>query len=1080
MKQLFLRLWTFLFAITGLLAPMQTLRAAPVTALNNVMSRQLAGAQSTHRIRFITPSGVGAPGDTITLTFDPQFTVAVTNADVVLTHGPTGIETTETMGAAAAAGVWGVSTAGDIITLTPPTDAGLGEISPGDEVRITINTSETALQNPGTSGEDYTIIVGGGFGDSGSLDVPIVDNDAVSVSVTVNNATGGGGGGGGGCLGLACTDFTPPTLLNVRVVNITTSTALVLWETDEPANTFVEYGFTTGYASGTISDGSLTLSHSALITGLDANTLYHLRVRSTDAAGNSSTSADITFTTLVINTTQQLVISNVQAILITDTTAVITWNTNLLSDSKVDFGLTTGYGMLSLDDTDTTSHVINLSGLNQNTVYHFKVTSETATLATTTQDYTFTTLRDLVAPANPFSFSATAGNQQNTLSWSNPLDPDFSHVRILARTDRYPQDPNDGALVYQGNQTTALHSGLVASTNYKYTNFAYDRSGNRSSGAITDATPFGDIVLPPTSTEPTPTSTLPNPPATTTTRPSTTSTEPLPTTSSTASTTTPPVVTSTEMTPTSTEPVATSTTSTVPATPTTTTKPIVKTEQANPDFSILNGTIDIIDGGRVDTIPGQTITIRIPAEQLKGAVESAMVRVGNDRYLLTKDGNGDYVASFVPPTGDSRAMVEVTYQNGNRLVSDTAINSVLPGFIYRRDIPIVGEKIPMENVRITLYVLRNGEWVLWSGMATRQANPIITVASGRWGFAVENGQYRVVVEREGYETITEEVTVTNNRLGFEAEMRVPTVVPEAAAVIATVATIANVATAASLLNYLWYLLTQPFLFFGARKRKKWGVVYNAITKQPVDLAAVRLIHAQTGLVLQTRVSDANGRFYFHVKKGQYKIDASKTGYQFPSETTKDLKEDDQFLDVYHGQGISVDEESDITVNIPLDPSLKEETPRKVIIKHYLRKLQGILAMVSVLITLGALIYEPSWLLGGLFAFQLGTYMLFRKLVSSRRPKNWGIVSEEGTKNPLERVVMRIYDRKYNKLLETQVTDGRGRYGFLANKNIYFITADKPGFERFKSDDIDLSKAKELTIEKPVKLKRKEPEVLPKV
>ena len=50
--------------------------------------------------------------------------------------------------------------------------------------------------------------------------------------------------------------------------------------------------------------------------------------------------------------------------------------------------------------------------------------------------------------------------------------------------------------------------------------------------------------------------------------------------------------------------------------------------------------------------------------------------------------------------------------------------------------------------------------------------------------------------------------------------------------------------------------------FGRRKRAKWGVVYNALTKLPVDLAVVRLVDVKTGRVIRSRVTDSEGRYAF--------------------------------------------------------------------------------------------------------------------------------------------------------------------------------------------------------------------------
>jgi hypothetical protein len=71
----------------------------------------------------------------------------------------------------------------------------------------------------------------------------------------------------------------------------------VSWTTNEASDTQVEYGTTTSYGSSTQVNTAMTTSHSAQLSGLNASTLYHYRVKSKDAAGNLATSGDLTFTT---------------------------------------------------------------------------------------------------------------------------------------------------------------------------------------------------------------------------------------------------------------------------------------------------------------------------------------------------------------------------------------------------------------------------------------------------------------------------------------------------------------------------------------------------------------------------------------------------------------------------------------------------------------------------------------------------------------------------------------------------------------------------------------------------------------
>ncbi|MFC2016700.1 DUF4838 domain-containing protein, partial [Chloroflexota bacterium] len=69
------------------------------------------------------------------------------------------------------------------------------------------------------------------------------------------------------------------------------------------------------------------------------------------------------------------VISNVQTPIITDTTATITWTTDDLSDSTVNYGLTSALGSVESDPTSVTSHSVGLTGLSSDTTYYYTVTS---------------------------------------------------------------------------------------------------------------------------------------------------------------------------------------------------------------------------------------------------------------------------------------------------------------------------------------------------------------------------------------------------------------------------------------------------------------------------------------------------------------------------------------------------------------------------------------------------------------------------------------------------------------------------------------------------------------------------------
>ncbi|MHA3774164.1 fibronectin type III domain-containing protein [Verrucomicrobiota bacterium sgz303538] len=90
-------------------------------------------------------------------------------------------------------------------------------------------------------------------------------------------------------------DSTPPAISALTAAPTNTG-ATVSWTTDEASSSRVEYGATTSYGA-VATDAKLGTAHSLAISGLTAGTTYHYRVQSTDAAGNTATSADGTFST---------------------------------------------------------------------------------------------------------------------------------------------------------------------------------------------------------------------------------------------------------------------------------------------------------------------------------------------------------------------------------------------------------------------------------------------------------------------------------------------------------------------------------------------------------------------------------------------------------------------------------------------------------------------------------------------------------------------------------------------------------------------------------------------------------------
>ena len=118
----------------------------------------------------------------------------------------------------------------------------------------------------------------------------------------------------------------------------------------------------------------------------------------------------------------------------------------------------------------------------------------------------------------PTTFSATAGNAQVSLTWTDPLDKyatpegevsetgdqlvsEWDHTVLVRKTGSQPAGPNDGTVVVSSSvrdqyKTSAyVDSNLTNDTLYYYGVFSYNKDGVASPGAFANATPIAGTPL---------------------------------------------------------------------------------------------------------------------------------------------------------------------------------------------------------------------------------------------------------------------------------------------------------------------------------------------------------------------------------------------------------------------------------------------------------------------------------------------------------------------------------------------------------------------------------------------------------
>ncbi|MCF6276981.1 MAG: hypothetical protein L3J07_04015 [Candidatus Magasanikbacteria bacterium] len=530
-------------------------------------------------------------------------------------------------------------------------------------------------------------------------------------------------------------------------------------------------------------------------------------------------------------------------------------------------------------------------------------------------------------------------------------------------------------------------------------------------------------------------------------------------------------------------------------------------------FWLSERTIDTtLIGGVLSALSGDHTTIGISESALAlKDVDNIDLKVAGNSYNFNFDSSdGWYYSDFVTPQiGVYSAYVEIEFSDGTFDSSSFELNS-LPYGVVRDNI----SREILIDASVTLLDMDTGEQV-WASSNYRQVNPQSTSAGGAYAFIVPPGQYKVVAQRDGYrpkETLSFVVAnrIVNRNLTLikkpkplidvidpdapvleniknvaenlndkfieqsrvlseffgEAVLKVEQLAddPEIEVLTKTIVAPSVIGvSAAAVIPSLWttaiplfrFIFFQPVLLFWRRKRKKWGVVYNALTKLPVDLATVRLLDAKTNKIIQSRVTDREGRFLFIADPGEYLMQISKSGFKFPSSLLKGKKEDGEFFDVYHGESIKVTEEDTvITPSIPIEFSgKKEHIPWKIVWRGRLVFLQHAISLLGVLGTALALYITPEWYIGVFLVIQIGLYVGFNRFIKPKEPTGWGIVSEKSNKKPIGKAVARLFSKKFNKLIETRITDTKGRYAFLVGPSDYYVTFEKVGFKNTKTEDI---------------------------
>jgi hypothetical protein len=230
------------------------------------------------------------------------------------------------------------------------------------------------------------------------------------------------------------------------------------------------------------------------------------------------------------------------------------------------------------------------------------------------------------------------------------------------------------------------------------------------------------------------------------------------------------------------------------------------------------------------------------------------------------------------------------------------------------------------------------------------------------------------------------------------------------------------------------------------KGEPWGVVYDSVTKELLSRCVVRLYREKE--LVDTAVTDVNGVFNFEPRGGTYQVEVSRSGYYFPSEVISG-NTDGVRKNIYNGGLLEVEgEKAPVRMYVPMDA--EELGGIDAWAAKISSKIVEVLVLVSPLMTVSGVILAGYYWSRDEDAIHLWILLVYLALLGLyvygwvKERGSWGFVMDEELE-PLEGVEVGLYDPVYDRLVDTRVTDEKGRFRFVVVGGEYILRPVGAGY-----------------------------------
>ena len=580
-------------------------------------------------------------------------------------------------------------------------------------------------------------------------------SDSVNVSQQVTEEGNGGGSGG-------VFNATPPVVSGVIISEITFNSATISWKTDKVSAASLSYGETDLYEIGTVEDhpASLLFSHEVVLNNLESGTKYYFKIKAKDSNRNEAIASGYSFMTLpelkapanvnfftAKSFEGKIVLSwknptddnfagiqinrraNFPVLDINDGKIIYSGTEESFIDVKIKDKIKYFYTAFSYDDLSNFSSgaIVSAVGIKSSEPQP-PIPPEPAEPIEPAKP----SEPPIVSPPNVENLEAVPDPEDKKIiiRWDNPADENFEKVEIYRSRDFPPLIYGEGELIYKGRENSFEDKNTEENIIYYYTAFTKDKDDNYSAGKTVTGTfkempvsPIGGISIEDISF------------------------------------------------------IASD-------------KALLLPKNKNSEIYIF---------------AGNEISVYCDAKNLPKTLKTILITIGGHSYILNSDKKKEfYKTKFNAPkiAGNYPAVISVLdFKHGEIYQTKAELMVESYGKIYEfkdkdyesknflgKKILDIGywildifnrkefldlEKTGIKNAKITLYEFdeENSKWRMWDAEKYNQENPVLTDENGKYGFMVPNGKYKIVIEKDEYDSYSKVIEVENNIIKGEMEIK---------------------------------------------------------------------------------------------------------------------------------------------------------------------------------------------------------------------------------------------------------------------------------------------------------------------